>query len=465
MSANVAKHFGDAKQALKIGDPREAFMHLRWTLEYPSPIVNDPALWQDVVTLFAEVCDHIAGPALAAKVRAVISAPDKQRRFGFGAADPQKLSPQALYDVGYALVEEKLDGIGATFLAKANELSPGNVGVLTELVTALEGAGLHAEARRILEATPPSLLASSFMCAYLLAFDTLLTADVPLARKRHAALKPADDAQRWMTDAIDTMIARAEAVRAAGNEETLSLRDLRGWHFVVNGTFLLHCSPFGFHEGMHGRYAFTQDSYARCKAGLERLAAVCTRAGFAPAAILAMPDKHSRVLAHAASAIFRAPLAAWADDPGRAGLIVAYDMQTIDLGEQGMRTLHAHAPQQAFYEHAACWTAPFPIAADACHYLHQFNEAAWGERMQIDHDTREPAKLPADERPAEAIAADVLAAEEDGEEGVPNEPAELERLVDVARSLPEAMRPAMLRQTGRRFRCRPDSPVKSNRFI
>lgn len=465
MHPSTEKHLQDAKAALAAGDVRAAYSQLRWVLEYPSPILKDDALWAEVVPLFADVCRGIAGAELEAKVRAVVGAPAKKKLFGFGKpSEGAKAEPQALYDLGFALIDQKLDGIAATFLHRAHELLPGHEGVLTELVTALEGAGHHGEARRILEAAPAELMARSFMCSYLLAFDTLLTTDVRLARERQTALQPKDDTHAWMKGAIGVMLDRAEALLVARTDETLNTSDLRGWHFVINGTILLHRSPFGFGEGMLGRYAFTQDSHWRCKLGLERLAIVCKRTGYLPAAILAMPDKDSRVLAYAAHHILKAPLKEWSDDPTQPGLIVAYDMQHVEVSEQAMRTLHQHSPGQGFYEHAGCWTAPFPIASDVVNYLHQFNETPWGERMQFDADTREPKKAPADARSPDAIAVDVLDAKDPKDEEVPLELQDVERLADLVQTLPEHVRPAMLRRDGRRFRARPDSPVKSSRF-
>ncbi len=436
----------NARDALAKNDALSAFTHLRWVLEFPSPIAADAALWREVVPLFASICGHIAGEALAANILAV--------------ADPEKPGVvDALYNAGYDLIEQRLSGIAATFLAKANALSPGEESIVTELAVALDRSGMHRHARELLEQAPAALLVNSFYCSYLLSFNTLLATDIELSRERQRALLPKEDAQRELSTRLDAMLLRAEALRG---QLPLDDTDLRGWHFVMNGTVLLHRSPYGVEE-MRGRYAFTQDSLSRCRAGLVALRRLTQIAELSPPAILGLPDRASRIVAEAAGEIFGLPIHEWSSR--RRGVVIAYDMQTCELNDTQRTELAEQAPGQILYEHASCWTQPDLIAPDVCHYLHQVNEAPWGERLQFDPSSRQSMHAPQDTRPPNIVAREIVDAPAlTPDDVVEGEDAAIAALVAAARALPEHARPVMLRSDGLRLRQRDDSPVKSNRF-
>jgi len=49
---------------------------------------------------------------------------------------------------------------------------------------------------------------------------------------------------------------------------SLDRQDLRGWHYVLTGGILASLSPYGFDDGMTGRWAYLSDSVSRCAAAL-----------------------------------------------------------------------------------------------------------------------------------------------------------------------------------------------------
>jgi hypothetical protein len=86
---------------------------------------------------------------------------------------------------------------------------------------------------------------------------------------------------------------------------------------------------------------------------------------------------------------------------------VAYDLRGLDaerLGQLRDRTTGA-----ILVEHASCWTDPPPLAADFTGLLHQSVVEPWGERLMAGLD-QAPHRSPADERPEDAVAADIVAA-------------------------------------------------------
>jgi hypothetical protein len=61
------------------------------------------------------------------------------------------------------------------------------------------------------------------------------------------------------------MLARAGIAHAV---TSLDRQDLRGWHYVLTGGILASLSPYGFDDGMTGRWAYLSDSVSRCAAAL-----------------------------------------------------------------------------------------------------------------------------------------------------------------------------------------------------
>jgi hypothetical protein len=251
---------------------------------------------------------------------------------------------------------------------------------------------------------------------------------------------------------VETMLARSDL---ATSVSSLDDRDLRGWHFVITGGLLLHVSPFGFDDGMHGRYAFTQDSVGRCKQGLQLLRAVLQRWDAAPQRVLALPDRDSSILAAAAGTLLGLPVEPYASD--RSGLAIAYDFGRLD--ESTPDELAEHQPGQILYAHATCWTDPPPCAPDLTLYLYQTNVAPWDERLTVG--PKGAVDVPADDAPVAEVAARIVDADvrDDPPEREENTLPELLRWADTIRPLASA-----LVGEGDRSRMWAGGPVGSSRF-
>src|SRR5215469_7089769 len=112
-----------ALESLERGEAREAFARFRWTMEYPGQLGDDPERWRDALTVFARIAAALADDAFTTLVRRAADAPD---------------DVQALYDLGYGLIEQNLNGIAATVLAWANLLAPNMEIIVVGLACALE---------------------------------------------------------------------------------------------------------------------------------------------------------------------------------------------------------------------------------------------------------------------------------------------------------------------------------------
>jgi hypothetical protein len=156
------------------------------------------------------------------------------------------------------------------------------------------------------------------------------------------------------------------------------------------------------------------------------------------------------------------PAEQWpADGTAEPGLIVAYDLSALD--GTLLVQLRYHRQGQVVWEHASCWTAPPPFAADLTTYLYQRNVSPWGERLRVNPVTKQTERQPSDTRPPPDRATDIVATELQAE-ALRDVPA----LVDLAQAARLATGETGLgafRTEGPRRRQPVGSPVPSNRFL
>jgi hypothetical protein len=383
---------GAAEAALAAGDLDGALQRLRGHLRYPQAAPPAPARLADALGLLTRVFDGLGHRALAdAAGRAAVDVHD----------------PDALYQLGYELVEVGLPEIAATVLGRCLEIIPGSEDVVTELAAALQDCLCHRDAQRLLEAHP-ELVESSFLCRYLLAFNAAMAGDVTTARRHAGPLAAAATGpdQALMAGRIAGFVARADRVAAA---TALDGADLRGWHYVLTGGLLAHLSPYGFDQPMRGRYAWLQDSPDRVRTGLDRLAGVLAAWGARVPCVYAPPGRDHEIVGLAAARVLGVELAPWpAVGVPAPGLVAIYDLAGLEVRDA--ERLIERRPGQIVFAHACRWTADGPIAPDVTTLLHQSLVAPWGPRLVVDPDTRATRRGAPDDRPAEAIAAEVAAA-------------------------------------------------------
>ncbi|MGW6912633.1 hypothetical protein ACWGB8_02230 [Kitasatospora sp. NPDC054939] len=360
----------------------------------------------------------------------------------------------ALYRYGYACVERGASFLAVPPLTEALRLAaeprglPARVRgrdegelrkVLAELATALEDDERHGEAAAVLRRHEAAL--RDWPERYLLAYNALMAGDQAAARRDFDGLSAPAGPWQPAADRLGRALARADLL----GPEALDHRALRAWHFVLTGGVLATLSPYGFAAGMTGRWAFLQDGFTHCRHALERLRVVLDAAGSRPRSVALLPDRSSRALGLAAAELFGLPAAPYR--PGTAdALVVAYDLGAVD-GALVARLVE-RAPGEVLYEHATCWTDTPAVSADVSGLLGQVVKAPW---EQLDGTV--------DDRPAEELAAEVLAADPTQDEGDGETPADPDgALADFVRSV------AARWSAGPRDRCRSSGPVRSSRF-
>lgn len=350
---------------LAAGDARGALAHLRQHLAWPRG--------RDVVELSGWL-RLLRGVTAALGITGIADVIDQAVR------DPD--SPDHLYDLGYALIDAGAPSLAASVLWHCLKLVGESEEVVCELVSALESALAYGDAFAILD-QHAALRSRSFLCEYLFAFNAAMSGKLDTTRAVYARLAPDSEETESMLGTIRGILERADQITPH------DARDLRGWQYVLTGTLVIHQSPYGFDEPMHGRYAWLQDSLPRVKSGLERLVPLARRVE--PACVYALPGRDSEIVAQAAATLLELPLAPWPAIGIPDGLIVAYDV--AEVPSDALTRLATRKARQVLFAHASPWTRDFPIAPDVTTLLYETIVTPWAK----------------DERSPEAIAADLVA--------------------------------------------------------
>jgi hypothetical protein len=358
--------------------------------------------------------------------------------------------PAGLYRLGYACVERGVSAIAVPILAAALDRAPGTLPIIGELAIAYEDNYRYQDAVGVLEANESVL--RDWPERYLLAFNALMSGDVAKARHWAARLAPPDDTWAHAQQRLAGMLDRTAVL------ERLDAPPLRLWHYVLNASVLAMLSPYGYDEGMNGRYGFIQDTPELCATTLTRLRAVLPGAS----SVCLLPDRSSRILGLAAAHLLDLPARPWPStmDGGEldGAVVVAYDLSEVD--PDIVMELHERAPGSVLVEHASCWTKPPVVAADVVGFLHQYVVAPWGQQL-LARPGEDARWTDPDGRSEEELAAEIVAAAADASTAVETLPDDTpEHLVAFVGGLGGGW-PA----TGPRDRVWSPGPVPSSQFL
>ena len=448
-----------ATRALDAGYPVEAMQILGPFLGYPpTPELDDPAMWHDAMVLFARIVTtlEIDGDLVATIESETTDASPADGDNGLAhllrrlAERPDDF--KALCLAGRVLPGEALTGIGCMLLARASRLAPDDGDVVGDLALYLLDIRAYSDAARVLNDatssldTPPRL-------RYILTWSYLHQGELFKARNQWSRHQPPeDDHDRRVHRKVDGLLQRSEAYEQVGQ---LNRRDLRGWNFVFNGSFLLHVSPDGA-ETMNGRYAAIYEVETHCLEGINRLAAVLAACEGMVPRVFMVPDHDSQVLATATAHFLGCELVPWPDDGSEEpGLIVLHNLNTVH--PVVLRTLVDHRPGQLLWAHAVSWMNDQPVGPDVITYLYEHTLSPWEER-QSDFQS-----IPSQRTgPIDQLAGAILGAQlrTDALDDLPDLCAWITALPE----LPPEHAPGAFRSDGTRRIFYADSPVPSASF-
>lgn len=419
MHEKTAEYLSQAAQALAERDPQGAARWLRFASQ-DSALAGHDAAFSGLVTSLVEIGTQMQLEELTQRAESARSG-----------------APQTLYDLGYQLIEVGLPKVAVPVLQRLNAGVPGQKAVVSELSCALERSGRHREAAELLAATPAIL--SDFWMRYLLVFNAFCAGDLATGRIHLSQLKAAEMPQVAARARVQGISDRARSLE----ENPVNLRD---WQYILNGTVLLHLSPVGFGEGMSGRYAYGGDSVPAIHRDLQRLVAVLDAQGRRPKAVLALPERGSRVVAGALAQLLSLPVRPWSEQAE--GLVAAYALQDVNPAilkglSEGMNSVFARV---------LCWTDPPGLVPEYTGLLAQTWVAPWGEGLRVveGNTVQRPASTEPDSHWTQQIVA-VDPADEDTEEVAPRD--SLAELVAFGR-----------RATGSPSDLFEEGPIRSSRF-
>lgn len=448
VEAEALSALGQAHRQAAAGNPEDCLRTLR---QVPDGLpMGDRTTFLEIVGLVGGCARQIGSEGLTRAADALRVGPD---------------DPRLLYDYGFSCVEFGAPWLAVPALALAVAHAPTSVPIRMELVAALEAEARHDEAVSVL-ATEPVL--DRWIGRYLLVFNCLMSGDVEGARQWYSRLgEPEEGQHAAMADRLTGMLARVQALTGSSRPDgtapsadplgPLGEQDLRGWHFALNAGVLATLSPFGFAEGMSGRYAFLNETVAGCRHGLHRLSLVLETAGWRPRSVALLADRSSRLLGLAAARLLDLPARDWTEDTGDA-LVVAYTLTGADNAlVSGLR----RAPGQLLFEHATCWTETPAVAADVSTLLAQVVSTPWEAHRRPVPGGGGWVDVPADGRPDAELVTELLAAPAEPRPGDGNTPDDSDAALTGF-----VTRVAPLFATGARprDRVRSPGPVRSPRF-
>jgi hypothetical protein len=350
----------EARSSLESGNAMGAIGPLR-TLASSGSLHDDPPSLAATIGLLAEVARAVGMEELATLCATAVP-----------------LEPQAVYDAGMATLGAGLPELAIPLLHFVDLWAPDEEGVLYPLASAYEDSFRHREAWQLVDGRA---CLTGFMADYLVAANAMCAGDVGVARGRiDAMVAPAEPPHAAaMLDSVRQLLARYD--RAAPHT-TLDEVDLRGWHYVLHGSQLLHLSPYGYPDPMRGRFAWLQDDCDRIALCQRRLVAALEAWG-RPVQVLATPDDGSARVAAALAERLGVPVAPWSADAE--GLVAVYDLADVDAEIQ----LALCSRSQRLYAHAMSWTDAPPNVPDFVGVLYQALVAPWGERVVMGEDGAE----------------------------------------------------------------------------
>ncbi len=432
---NRVEAFENAKEIVDT-DPMEAFQMIRSFISFPNKVA--PEDWTNTWDLFSIIANEVVGAEFSETVQ----------RVAFGYNDVQ-----SLYDFGYELIDVGLPKISALIFQRTDELEPGNPNVISEYIAALDRSGFSAEIVNVFE-TYEHLLADTFIFRYLNAFAGIMTQDIKKTKAslEKYPLKPSGEEEEFMAARIDTFLHR---ISTFGD---ISEHDLRTWQFVTTGSILLHVSPYGFEEGMHGRYAYIQDSEELCMEGIRKLKTILSATSFDVPKVMAPKDRASEILGRAAAEYFGCPFSFYEDTPTETGLVVTYDLS--ELSTETLESLFHKQANQILFTHVVNWVSPPFFSPDFHTFQCQVNISPWAEKQTWNKDG-EPQVQAADDAPAADIAKRILTQKQSQQEGEEAEDMVLKFTNSV---LDLGLKPTAFLGTIERPQFWESSPVTSNRF-
>lgn len=356
--------------------------------------------------LDALALDPVHGPSLdaAARICRILGSPGEADLFAGVTEHPAEVDAWLL--LAHHLVEQGRPDVATALLGHALSLDPEHLAVRREMAFACLLARDFAGCGRLITSLldEPALAESERVDLLLMSAEASL-----YAGQRGPARRQLAEADDLLTD--DDQRARLDALHALLGRSThfpdLATADLRAWHFIQHAGVLLKTAGGYFEDGsLGGRFdhlALRPDMLAFL---LRRAADVLAECGadvevVIPASELAEPL--ARALATLLGAGFVPDLT---ERKGRTALLLASSAAEYAPFVAG---LARHRPELRLFAIWMDWSRDHPVSPEIVGTLARRVLLPWETRYAID--ANDPSRMqprPGDDRPAAAIAADLV---------------------------------------------------------
>ena len=351
---------------------------------------------------------HAGALEAASRICRLLGASDDAALFEAVAARPA--DAQALYALGYRMVDQGRPDVAAPLLQRALAAQPADVTIRRELAYARLQSGQFAASLAALvplEDNPDLSETERLDVLLTLAEAALYAGDREACRQRleHAEELVPEDDQRERLDALHGQLGRS------ARWKELSGLGLREWHFIQHAGVILKVAGGYFEDGTWlGRYdvldlrldmlAFLAQRLCDLLGTLELPTEVVV-----PASPLAAP------LAWALAQRLGAELVEDLDGvDDRPALLVA--ASAAELAPLAPR-LVPHTGDLRVFAVALDWERDAPVCPEVAGVLARRVLLPWEARYAIDTGSSRTRELPADERPPQELGAELLAAIEE----------------------------------------------------
>lgn len=313
-----------------------------------------------------------------------------------------KEDPEAYYRLGYQLVQDGVYGPALGPLSRCVQLAPEAAAANYEFAYALMKEFYNEEALHFFGKAfeQEQAMSITFYIAQLLIF---------LNRSGEASLFIGKLEEQVQAGGGEGEMQLAYLKEMLHRYKTYTPENIRDWHFVQYGTLLLRTFEEDYpHEenSSNGRYALVNFSYDQVAA---ILAAFQTTIGplsvFPEYKYVAAAGEDSAPLAYALSKMLMLPVRSLEE-----GLAAGEQGIVVTAFSDELNAIGGHVWERddvLLFSFALSWTHELNVLPEVIGYFAQASRLPWQQKIEFD-ENGEPVMVPADERPAEEIARNIL---------------------------------------------------------
>jgi tetratricopeptide (TPR) repeat protein len=314
---------------------------------------------------------------------------------------------EALYALGYRMVDEGRPEVAAALLEKSLAGDPENTATRRELAFArLQSRDFTGCLRTLAPLDDDaSLSETELMDVALVQAEAAFYAtrrDLALRFLARAEEGVPEDDQRERMDALHGLLGRS------ARWPSLDSLGLREWHFIQHAGVILKVAGGYFEDGSRlGRYDILDLRMDMVAFLLQRLVHLLDRLGLAHQVVMPVSPA-SAPLAHALALALGVPCEEeLTGRRGRSALLVAAN--ALEFGPL-LASLGRHTPDLRLFSLNLDWEHEAPVCPEVVGVVARRAFLPWEERYVLDSRTKQMRALPADERPAAEIGAELHAA-------------------------------------------------------